>query len=519
MSSLLTFGEHDYRATVITLSRKFTRQKFLGVVGAGIALLNVPGCKEDRQSHHSPPARPSVVRSFRSRPELSPPAIEITAQAHDTAPGYIFVAAKKGAGQDGPMIVDDRGQLVWFSKNRYATDFRVQTYQGEQVLTWWEGKVVAGHGVGEYVIFDSSYREINRVRAGNGYQGDLHEFFITPEDTALLTAYVPTQTDLSPIGGPEDGAVWDGIAQELDLETGEVLFEWRSLDHVGVEETYREPPQDPGTPLDYFHINSIDIDFDGNFLISAKGTSAVYKVERQSGEILWRLGGKESDFQMGPGTRFAYQHDARRQRDGTITIFDNGASPKVHEQSRGIVVELDMDEMSATLVREFTHPNKLLSTSQGNVQVLPNANLLVGWGSAPFFSEYSREGELLFDAQLLGDGQSYRAFRFPWSGQPGDNPDVAVEQGSDDQVTLYVSWNGATEVKSWQVLAGSTPNHLKPVGSAPRRGFETTVAVRTAEPYFAVQAKSASGRVLGTTKAVKPEDRTASSVFSPPVSS
>src|SRR5919107_1891717 len=312
---LLTFGEHDYRATVITLSRKFTRQKFLGIVGAGIALLNMPGCKEDRQSHHSPPARPSAVRSFRSRPELSPPAIEITTQAQDTAPGYIFVAPKKGAGQDGPMIVDD------------------------------QGKVVAGHGVGEYVILDGSYRKIARVRAGNGYKGDLHEFFITPEDTALLTAYVPTQTDLSPIGGSEDGTVWDGIAQELDPETGEVLFEWRSLDHVGVEETYREPPQDPGTPLDYFHINSIDIDFDGNFLISAKGTSAVYKVERESGEILWRLGGKESDFEMGPGTRFAYQHDARRQRNGTITIFDNGASPKVHEQSRGIVVELDMDEM------------------------------------------------------------------------------------------------------------------------------------------------------------------------------
>src|SRR5215218_2893999 len=396
---LLTFGEHDHRASVITLSRKFTRQRFLGFVGAGVALLNVPGCKEDRQSHHSPPARPSEVRSFRLHPDLSPPAIEITAQAHDNAPGYIFIAPKKGAGQYGPMIVDDQGQLVWFSKNRYATDFRVQTYQGEPVLTWWEGKVVAGHGVGEYVIFDGSYREINRIRAGNGYQGDLHEFFITAEDTALLTAYVSIQTDLSPIGGPEDGAVWEGIAQELDLETGEVLFEWRSLEHVGVEETYREPLQNPGTPLDYFHINSIDIDFDGNFLISAKGTSAVYKVDRESGEILWRLGGKESDFEMGPGTRIGYQHDARRQRDGTITIFDNGASPKVHEQSRGIVVELDMDGMSATLVREFTHPNKLISTSQGNVQVLPDANLFVGWGSAPYFSEFSHEGELLFDAQ------------------------------------------------------------------------------------------------------------------------
>ncbi len=168
-----------------------------------------------------------------------------------------------------------------------------------------------------------------------------------------------------------------------------------------------------------------------------------------------------------------------------------------------------MDGMSATLVREFTHPNELLSTSQGNVQLLPNANLFVGWGSAPFFSEYSNEGKLLFDAQLLGDGQSYRAFRFPWSGHPSDNPAVAVEQGPDDKVTLYVSWNGATEVESWQVLAGPTPNQLKPIGSAPWRGFETTVAVRTAEPYVAVQANSASGRVLGTTKVVKPEDRTA----------
>jgi hypothetical protein len=500
----LTFGEHDCQATVITLSRKFTRQKFLGVVGAGVVLLNMPGCKEDRQSHHSPPARPTAVRSFRSHPELSPPAIEITTQAHHTAPGYIFVAPKKGAGQDGPMIVDDQGQLVWFSKDRYATDFKVQTYQGELVLTWWEGKVVAGHGVGEYVIFDGSYREINRIRAGNGYRGDLHEFFITPRDTALLTAYVPTQTDLSPIGGPEDGAVWDGIAQELDIETGEVLFEWRSLDHVGVQETYREPAQNPSTPVDYFHINSIDIDFDGNFLISAKGTSAVYKVERESGEILWRLGGKESDFEMGSGTRFAYQHDARRQSDGTITIFDNGASPKVHEQSRGIVVELDMDGMSATLVREFVHPNELLSTSQGNVQVLPNANLLIGWGSAPYFSEYSHEGELLFDAQLLGDGQSYRAFRFPWSGHPSDNPAVAVEQGPEDKVMLYVSWNGTTEVESWEVLAGAGPEDLKSVGPAPRKGFETAITLQTDEPYIAVKAKDSSGQVLGTSKTLKP---------------
>jgi hypothetical protein len=494
------------------LSRKFTRQKFLGVVGASaacLALLNLPGCKDDRQSHSSPLARPKEVRSFRSRPELSPPAVEITDRAYGTTPDYIFVAAKKGAGQDGPMIVDDLGRLVWFSKNRYATDFKVQHYRGEPVLTWWEGEVVAGHGVGEYVIFDDTYREITRVRAGNGYRGDLHEFSITPSNTALLTAYVATRTDLSPIGGPKEGMAWGGIAQELDIGTGEVLFEWRSLEHVGVEESYRKPPEDPSTPLDYFHINSIDIDFDDNLLISAKGTSTVYKVDREGGEILWRLGGKKSDFEMGPGTRFAFQHDARRQSDGTITIFDNGAPPQVHEQSRGIVVKLDMDGMSATLVREFTHPEKLLSTSQGNVQVLPNGNVFVGWGSEPFFSEFSEDGELLFDASFLGEAQSYRAFRLPWSGHPSDDPAVAVERGPDGKLTLYVSWNGATEVDTWQVLAGSDPDQLGPVGSAPWRGFETTVAVRTAEPYVAVQARSASGRVLGTSKAVKLGDRTA----------
>jgi hypothetical protein len=168
------------------------------------------------------------------------------------------------------------------------------------------------------------------------------------------------------------------------------------------------------------------------------------------------------------------------------------------------VVDLDMDKMSATLVREYTHPKELLSTSQANVQVLPEGNVFVGWGSQPYFSEYSHEGKLLFDASFLGSAQSYRAFRLPWSGNPGDDPALAVERGSDDGLTVYVSWNGATEVDTWQVLAGPDPDQLEPVGSAPWRGFETTIKVSAAGPYVAVQARSASGRVLGTSRALKP---------------
>jgi hypothetical protein len=486
-----------------------TRREFLRVAGVGAvgaALMNMLGCKPaDWISTIDSTGRSGSTQSFRSRPDLRPPAVGVNVRASDSvAPGYVFVAVKKGAGQDGPMILDNQGRLVWFGKDRYATDFKVQTYKGEPVLTWWQGHIVAGHGVGTYVIVDSSYREVRRVEAGNGYEGDLHEFSITPQDTALLTAYTETRTDLSPIGGPEDGPVWESIAQELDLETGEVLFEWHSLDRVGVEESYRPPPDDPDEPLDYFHINSIEVEPDGNFLIDAKGTYAVYKVERGSGEILWRLGGKRSDFEMGEGTRTVSQHDARRQEDGSITIFDNGAPPEVHDQSRGIVVELDEDTMKATLVREYTHPEKPLSTSQGNMQVLPNGNVLVGWGTEPFTSEYSTEGKLLFDLEFAGETQSYRAFREAWTGRPAEDPAVAAEKGRGDRVNVYASWNGATEATTWRVLAGPNPGELRPVGSVQWQGFETAVAIRTAEPYVAVRAEDGSGRVLGSSKAIKP---------------
>ncbi len=403
------------------------------------------------------------------------------------------------------MILDELGHPVWFSKDKYATDLKVQHYRGRPVLTWWEGKVVQGHGVGEYVVLDDSYQEMTRVRAGNGYRGDLHEFSITPKDTALLTIYHEVPMDLSLVGGPKEGMVLDGVLQEIDIQTGEVLFEWHSLDHVGIDETYSEPAEDPTYPLDYFHINSIDIDHDGNLLVSAKRTSAVYKIDRESGEVIWRLGGKKSDFQMGAGTRFAYQHDARRQPDGTITIFDNGAAPKVHDQSRGIVLELETDSMAATLVGEYTSPDEPLSTSQGNVQVLPNGNVFVGWGSAPYLSEFSADGELLFNATFPGGDQSYRAFRFEWSGNPTDKPAVAAEADAE-KIKLYASWNGATDVTSWEVLAGPRPERLEEVSSVPREGFETTITAETTEQYVCVRAKDRFGEILGASETLKARD-------------
>src|ERR687889_1885747 len=238
------------------MGSNFTRRRFLTAVGASatyLTLANTVGCEQAKRTsktrptttsqpsqpggavtHGSQPTSQRGVWAFRSRPDLSPPAVEVATEAREeTAPGYIFVAPEKGdAGQGGSLIVDDRGQVVWFHPLRgpygRTMNFEAQTYQGRDVLTW-------GQTPGEYVIFDSSYREIARFTAANGYNGDHHEFLITPEDTALITIYSKVVRDLSDIGGPVEGVVLEGIAQEIDIESGEVLFEWHSLDHIGLE--------------------------------------------------------------------------------------------------------------------------------------------------------------------------------------------------------------------------------------------------------------------------------------------
>ncbi len=503
------------------MSKDLTRRGFLKAVGAGaalVALTTTPGCESlGQRSQKDAGARTGQpaggVMSLRSRPDLKPPVIEVRTPARDTAPGYVFAAPKKSEVQEGVMILDNTGQPVWFRpQSETALDFKAQQYRGEPVLTWWTG--VVHHGakrrrtedglpspvLGEYVILDANYREVTRVRAGNRYQGDHHEFLISPDDTALLIVYHPVRRDLSSVGGAEDGIAVDGIIQEVDIETGDVLFEWHSLDHIALDESDFKVPENARQAYDYFHLNSIDVDADGNLLISARVTNAAYKIDRQTGEVMWRLGGNRSDFEMGPGTETRYQHDARRQPDGTITIFDNA----VPGESRGIVLEVDEEAMTAELAREYYHPDEMVARALGNMQALPNGNVFIGWGSEPNFSEYGRDGEMLFDAVFPGEVESYRSFRFPWSGQPDEDPAVAAERGSDDEVTLYASWNGATEVAEWRALAGPSPEDLKPVGSAPRDGFETAVTASTAEPYVAVQARDGSGMVLGASEAVKP---------------
>jgi Arylsulfotransferase (ASST) len=439
------------------------------------------------------------VQRFVSRPDLIPPKITIVRRGTGTAPGLLFLGPSSGPGQRGAMIVDGQGELVWFRPTVPASvlNLRAATYRGEPALTWWEGKTKHGLGIGDHVIADHAYREIARFPAGGGLGADLHELILTPEGTALVTAYDIPTVDRSSVGSAR-GRVVEGVVQELAVPSARVLFEWRSLDHVKLTESYAKV----APAFDFFHVNSIDVDADGNLLVSARNTWTVYKIDRQSGKVIWRLGGKKSDFAMGPGTQFAWQHDARHVGDGSqLTLFDNADDPQVQPQSRGLALALDLGKKRATLVHQYIHRPKLLAHAFGSVQAQPNGNVLVGWGTEPYFTEYTAGGAVLFDAKLPYGGQNYRTLRFPWSSIPAEPPRL-VARSTPSGSLLYVTWNGATGVHAWQVLAGSGPTRLAPVATSPRTGFETRLHLPTGHRYAAVAALDSSGKTLGRSAAV-----------------
>ncbi len=509
----------------------WTRRQVLrrgGVAAAGVAGLGLAGVVGYAWPHSGladearPSARPPAAGggadadSFVSRPDLRPPAITVTQGPAAGAAGpyrYFFVAPRGYAagspspGQSGLMIVDRQGQLVWYGPPFGGTplNFAVQEYRGRPVLTWSAGYVNAvGVTTGTAYIADTSYHVIAIVRAGNGAQTDLHEFNLTPQGTALITAHRKVPADLSSVGGPAKGAVLTSIAQEVDVTTGKVLFEWSSLDHVPLSESHQ--PLVGGTakvPYDYFHMNSIALAPDGDLLISSRNTWTIYKIARPGGTVRWRLGGKKSDFEVGPGAGFSWQHDARMPQPGLLTVFDNASSPPEEAQSRALLLDVDSQAMRVKLHRAYTHPVSLLVDNQGSVQLLPGGDVFVGWGAQPYFSEFTRDGDLVVDGRYPVNDQSYRAFTFDWSGHPAGRPAIAARPNPARGSAVYVSWNGATEVANWTVLAGRTAAALAVAGAQPRAGFETVIPVDSDGPYFAVTAHDSSGRPLGQSATVR----------------
>jgi Arylsulfotransferase (ASST) len=454
------------------------------------------------------PGTPAEVQSFQSEPQLHPPTVSVTQPAGpSSAPGYIFATPFLGPGQHGPMIFDSAGNLIWFHplpSGEEAADLRTQVFQEKNALTWWQGRInQLGYGLGEDVIADANYRTVAVVRAGNGLQADQHELQLTPQGSAWILAYSPVEANLTAAGGPARGIALEGVIQEIDIATGLVMWEWHSLAHVGVAQSYSKPSPLPSIPFDYFHIDSLDIDPHGNILISARNTWTLYDINGRTGNVTWRLGGKASTYKLGPGVPFAYQHDATWLPDGDIGLFDDEGSPPVNPPSRGEVIALDRSTKTAALVDQLVRTSgPLAAPSQGDLQELTGGDWMLGWGSLPNFTELNAQGQVIYDAQLPSGESSDRIYRLPWAAQPSEPPTLAATT-SAGTTTAYASWNGATTVTSWQLLAGPSPTRLTPVATAPRSGFETSISTPAA-PLIEVRALSASGEVIGTSKALAP---------------
>jgi Arylsulfotransferase (ASST) len=456
--------------------------------------------------HVNRPSNHGDVWHFHSRKDIFPDAVVVDKHG-PTAPGYIFVASQGGPVQVGPEILDSNGNVIWFKSMQgddSAANVKVQTYRGQKVLTWWQGYVTGGLGWGEDVINNSSYQVTNVVKAANGLMADLHEFKITPWNTALITAAKPVHWDARSIGGSSHQLTIDAVVQEIDIPTGLVLFQWDSLDHVPVSDSYSHLPKGGGSsPFDYFHVNSVDADHDGSVIISGRNTWAAYKVDRASARTIWTLGGKRSSFKMLPGASFAFQHDVqvRSAHDWFITMFDDGAGPPVIHPSRGLKLFLDTKKMVAKSVGAEHHVPSLQSYIEGNYQQLPGGEDFLGWGQQPYFSEYNSHGQEVYDAHFKDSVASYRAYRYQWTGTPQTTPAV-VGASHGNSSGIYVSWNGATNVASWRVEGGGTPNSLRTVASSPKHGFETAITFGR-QTYVRVQALDRFGHVLSTSATVK----------------
>jgi EmrB/QacA subfamily drug resistance transporter len=471
-------------------------------------------------SHGAPIGRYTTKDTYRfvSAPDLHPPIVKADVVSRDAAqklaPGYIFMAnfydvtQPPIVGQSGPLILDGGLSPVWFHPvptSVVASNLSLQSYQNQPALAWWQGVVSSTGAIesGEDVVVNQHYQPVARLKGTNGWVVTLHALTIDG-DVAWVTANKNIQMNLSRYGGAYNGALIDSAVQAYDLKTGKLLYNWDALNHIPLSDSRASLPTN-GFPWDAYHVNAIQLVGNGRFVVSMRNTWAAYQVDSRTGSIDWSLGGKHSSFRFGRGAEFEWQHDVQVHPGSTVTVFDDhccqitggGTFVSPTGPSRGVVLKLDQQTRTARLVAQYGKGAGFDASYMGNAQRLPNGGTFVGWGSEPSFSEYSPSGEMLLDVVFPGHNQSYRATLEQWVGQPL-YPPAGAARTARGKTTVYASWNGATEVASWTVLAGASSSALRPVTRHDRTGFETAIPVAQAYPMFRVQARDANGRVLGT---------------------
>jgi EmrB/QacA subfamily drug resistance transporter len=519
-AALVTFTALPKPSTAVSpAARRFAVA--IGVVVAGFVAIDLAFA-----GSHGPPVgayTTSGAYNYVSAPKLHPPVVrrtDRTVNGGAPAPGYIFTTnfyslnEPPMIGQSGPLILDRRLQPVWFQpvpENVVASNLSLQTYEGKPALAWWQGVVTKTGQTesGEDIVVDQHYRQVARLKGKDGWILTLHELLIDGE-TAWVTANKNISIDLSKYGGAYNGAMIDSAVQEYNLRTGKLLRTWDALHHIPLDQSYATLPTN-GFPWDAYHVNSVQLAGNGRILVSMRNTWAAYLVNIGTGKIEWTLGGRHTSFKLGQSAAFQWQHDVRLGPSSTVTMYDDhccqltsgGTNVKATGPSRGLELKLDTRRHTATLAAQYVRESDFAADYMGDSQAQPNGNVFVGWGSEPYFSEYTRSGKLLLDGEFPWPDLTYRATLERWVGLPLSPPAGAAVQRADKTI-VYASWNGATRLAAWRVLAGAATGRLGAVTSTPKTGFETALPVSASYKRYQLQALDAKGHVIGASQPFGP---------------
>ncbi|KAL8948462.1 MAG: hypothetical protein Q9222_005350 [Ikaeria aurantiellina] len=373
-----------------------------------------------------------------------PPVLNVTTNiASSVTAGDIYLSLV-GISQPGPFVFDSSGTILFNGFGRFGSgpsatihNFHPCTYQKEIHYCLWRGTPSNGYGKGAPLILDENFSIRGLLGAS-----DYHEFKVGQSlnrttgavtDIALTVFYNATQQDLSAYGVPNvdnQGWVINCRMHAWDAAAEHVIFTWNSLDHVPLNETYVYPTGaisglSQQFAWDYFHMNSIARLGGGDYIISSRHTSTIYRISGNDGSIVWRLGGKSSNFAL-QGFKFSSQHDVRVLTDDgdimTLSLFDNAYNTFTPAQgdSSAKIIELNTATKTARLLHQYNSP--LAGTSSGDggsVQLLPKGNVFIGWGSTPLVTEHTADGKVVYQATFGGIGSSaysYRAFKAPFVG-------------------------------------------------------------------------------------------------------
>ncbi|KAK4506409.1 hypothetical protein PRZ48_000139 [Zasmidium cellare] len=452
-------------------------------------------------SYHTVPDNGTVLNITKTSPNLSPGLIFLTLNSIEPTAEH----------QQGPYILTSAGDLVWSGGDFQASNLRVQELNGESVLTYWKSTSSDGGGYGEVVVLNSALEEVASVcpdidvvtKQGSNTTcvADVHESYITERGTMLLTIYNITTTNLTSVGGPASGWVYDCLAAEVSLSTNEILWSWSALEHVPLTASKLSlgtHGQNSSDPWSWFHMNSLQ-PFRGDVFVNSRETWGSYYVSRQNGSILWSIDGASS------GANFSWQHHARLHSTPNpnhlvLTYFaDNNDLPTTSTPSVALTLLLTPSSPPTLLSSLHDPVDPIASFAEGSHQPLDGSGAFVGYGTALVIKEFNTQGEVLYSADfgyrdLRRLAESYRAFKNEWHAVPSTRIALVVSGEK-----AFVSWDGATDVDSFLVFAG---NGTRAVGRVLRRGFETGFEIPGGCGDLLVRGV-VGGRVVGMSGVVK----------------